>query len=239
MSVELAEIAAGLPLAASFAMATGITALREGRRRSALNEAVHELRRPLQALAFSLPADSDEGEAAESALRMAADAVERLDREINGESAAALVEQVPVRPLVEAALARWRPHAAAVGRSLELTWEAAEPVLSGQKADLVQALDNLISNGFEHGRGPVKIWVREEGGRLLCTVRDGGPSSARRSHRRPGPGRRAPGRHGHGHGHGLKIVRRVAERHGGSFRLRRSRGGAEARLDLPLAGERR
>ncbi|HYQ78001.1 MAG TPA: HAMP domain-containing sensor histidine kinase [Solirubrobacterales bacterium] len=235
MPVELAQIAAGLPLAASFAMATGFTALREGRRRSALNEAVHELRRPLQALAFSLPADPDRGEAAESALRMAAVAVERLDREINGEPATALVESVPVRPLVEAALARWRPHAAAVGRSLVLTWKATEPVLSGQKADLVQALDNLISNGFEHGRGPVEIWVGEEGGRLLFAVRVGGSSGVPGSHRRPEPGQRAAGRHGHG----LKIVRRVAERHGGSFRLCRCCGGSEARLELPLAGERR
>jgi signal transduction histidine kinase len=190
MPVELAEIAAGLPLAASFAMASGLTALREGRRRSALNEAVHELRRPLQALAFSLSPDPGRGEAAESALRMAAAAVDRLDREINGEPAAALAGPVLVKPVIEAALARWRPRATAAGRSLDLTWEAADPVVSGNETDLVQALDNLISNGFEHG-------------------------------------------------HGLKIVRRVAARHHGSFHLRRSPGGTEARLDLPLAGELR
>jgi signal transduction histidine kinase len=231
MPVELAEIAAGLPFAASFAMATGISALREGRRRSALNEAVHELRRPLQALAFSLPPDAGEGEAAESALRMAAAAVDRLDREINGEAAAASAEPVAIGPLVEAALARWRPHAAAAERSLELTWEGAEPVLPGCEEDLVQALDNMISNGFEHGRGPVHIEVREEDGRLGLAVRDGGPKEGRRSWCRRGPDRRPPGRHGHG----LRIVRRVAARHGGSFRLRHSGVGTEARLDLPLA----
>lgn len=230
MPVELAEIAAGLPFAVSFAMATGISALREGRRRSALNEAVHELRRPLQALAFSLPPDSGEGEAAESALRMAAAAVDRLDREINGEPAAALAEAVSVGPLVEAALARWRSHAAALDRSLRLTGEAAESVLPGSEEELVQALDNMISNGFEHGRGPVEIEVREQGGRLCLSVRDGGPKHGRRTRRRD---RRPPGRHGHG----LRIVRRVAALHGGSFRLWRSGGGTEARLDLPLAGE--
>lgn len=234
MPVELAEIAAGLPLAASFAMASGLTALREGRRRSTLNEAVHELRRPLQALAFSLPPDSTAGEAAESALRMAAAAVDRLDREINGEAAAAPALPVPVRPVVEAALARWRPRAAVVGRSLALTWEASDPVVLGNETDLVQALDNLISNGFEHGGGRVEIEVREAGVRVRVAVRDGGPGSGGRSVRRHGSDRGAPGRHGHG----LKIVRRVAARHGGSFRLRRSPGGTEARFYLPLAGER-
>lgn len=235
MPVELAEIAAGLPFAASFAMATGISALREGRRRSALNEAVHELRRPLQALAFSLPPGSGEGEAAESALRMAAAAVDRLDREINGEPAAAPAEAISVGPLVEAALARWRPHAAALDRSLRLIGEASEPVLPGSDEELVQALDNMISNGFEHGRGPVEIEVRERGGRLCLSVRDGGPKHGRRSRRRAVADRRPSGRHGHG----LRIVRRVAALHGGSFRLRRFGDGTEARLDLPLAGERR
>jgi signal transduction histidine kinase len=229
--VELAEIAAGLPFAASFAMATGIGALREGRRRSALNEAVHELRRPLQALALSLPPDPDSGAAAESALRMAVAAVERLDREINGEPVAGRTEAVSAGPLVEAALVRWRPRAALAGRSLRLTWKASEPVLPGSEEELAQALDNLLSNGFEHGCGPVEIEVREEPGRLRLSVRDGGPKDGRRSRRRRDRDRRPRGRHGHG----LRVVRRVAVRHGGSFRLRRSGAGTEARLDLPLA----
>lgn len=230
MPVELAEIAAGLPFAASFAMASGLTALREGRRRSTLNEAIHELRRPLQALAFSLSPDPGRGEAAESALRMAAAAVDRLDREINGEAAASAVEPVLIRPVVEAALARWRPRAAVAGRSLDLTWEAADPVVSGDETDLVQALDNVISNGFEHGRGRVEVGVREIEGCLRIAVRDGGPGDGERMRRRPASGR---------HGHGLKIVRRMVARHGGSFRLRRSPDGTEARLDLPLAEGRR
>ena len=72
-------------MAASFAMAGGITAFREGRRRSSLNEAIHELRRPLQALALSLPRRLARAEAMRSALQMAAAAVDRLEREINGE----------------------------------------------------------------------------------------------------------------------------------------------------------
>ncbi|HET9199024.1 MAG TPA: HAMP domain-containing sensor histidine kinase [Solirubrobacterales bacterium] len=230
MPVELAEIAAGIPFAASFAMAGGIAVLREGRRRASLNEAVHELRRPLQALALSLPADPHDGGAAGSALLMAGTAIDRLDREINGEAAGTVAERVPVRPMIEAAEARWRPHALAVGRSLGLRWDAAEPALWGHAMELAQAVDNLISNGFEHGRGPVEICASEEKGELRIAVRDGGAGPRTRS---PRPlGRARPRRHGHG----LKIVRRVAAGHGGSFRLRRSAAGTEARLELPLAG---
>jgi signal transduction histidine kinase len=227
MQVELAGIAAGLPFAASFAMATGITALREGRRRSSLNEAMHELRRPLQALALSLPADSPGAGAAGSALRMAVAATDRLDREINGEASGAVAERVWIGPIVAAALARWRPRAAAEGRALKLTGDASQAALRGDGPALAQAVDNLISNAFEHGRGAVEVVVDEEGDLLRVAVRDGGGQAAHLLGRRRGSRR---------HGHGLKIVRRVAARHGGSFRLRGSSSGVEARLDLPLAG---
>src|SRR3954469_19252717 len=91
MAVELAEVAAGLPVAASFALAGGITSLREGRRRTLLNEALHELRRPLQILSLALPDSSPRAAHVESSLELATVALERLDREING---AALEEAV-------------------------------------------------------------------------------------------------------------------------------------------------
>ncbi len=229
--VELAEIAAGLPLAASFAMASGITAFREGRRRTSLNEAIHELRRPLQVLALSLPADARSTEAIGSALQMATAAIDQLDREINGGLAGGPAEPVSMRPMVAVAIARWRPRAAAEGRSLRLIWGVGDIELRGDRAELGQALDNLISNALEHGRASVTIAVREERGLLRVGVRDRGISEGSQwrsglRHQERGTRRR--------HGHGLRIVRRVAARHGGSFRLRRSACGAEARLDLPL-----
>jgi signal transduction histidine kinase len=231
MAVELAEIAAGLPVAASFAMATGITAFREGRRRSSLNEAIHELRRPLQALALSLPGDSRRAEAAGSALRMAAAAVDRLDREINGDVAEAAVEPVAIRPIVEAAIERWRRRAASEGRLLRLRWDAGEPDLPGNAVELAQAVDNLISNALEHARGEIAVDVRREGRLIGVEVCDGG-STARVAKWGGDRGTRRR------HGHGLRIVRRVAARHGGSFRLHRSPRGTRARLLLPLGGPR-
>lgn len=231
MAVELAEIAAGLPFAASLAMATGISAFREGRRRTSLNEAIHELRRPLQVLALVLPADS---RAVGSALQMASAAVEQLDREVNGGGTTVPAEQVSVRPMTDIAVDRWRARAAAEGRSLRLIWAAGEVVLQGDRTALTQALDNLISNALEHGGGEVTVDVREEAGRLRVTVRDRGGPAARPKW--PGAFFRARRYTRRRHGHGLRIVRRVAARHGGGFHLHRSPGGAEARLDLPLAG---
>jgi signal transduction histidine kinase len=235
MPVELAELVTGLPLAASFAMTTGISLLRAGRRRSSLNEAMHELRRPLQILALSLPADPRRAEAVGSALRMATAAAERLDSEINGGAPVAATERIAVREIVAVAGERWRPVAAARGRSLCLAGGVGDLTVRGDGTELAQALDNLISNALEHGGGEVAIEVGAEEGCLRLAVRDRGA--------KVGPGRlgrlRRRRRGGHRHGHGLRVVRRAAARHGGSFRLRRAEGGTEARLDLPLAGAAR
>lgn len=235
MPVELAEIAAGLPVAASFAMATGFSALRGGRRRASQNEALHELRRPLQVLALTLPEDSSAGGSA----RMAAAAVDRLDREINGGGEERLEERVRLRPIVEAAVERWGSRAARDGRRLTLSWGAGDVYLRGDELGLLQAVDNLINNALEHGGPEVRVEVRERAGILRLAVCDRGRSAA------PVPahqstrslGTRLGGRARHGHG--LRIVRRVAVRHGGSFQMLRSSNATEARLELPLAGGER
>lgn len=235
MAIELAELAAGLPMAASFAMAGGIAALREGRRRSSLNEAMHELRRPLQGLALALPAGSSADEAAESSLRMAVAALERLDREINGERPLPEEKRVPLRPLVESAVERWRNQAKLNGVALRVRWTAGDSVFRGDPVGLAQALDNLISNALRHGGGEITIDVRATAGVLRLAVLDsGGATVTLRSRRRSVLRDRLAGRSRHGHG--LRIVRRLAAGQGGSFRLRRRPGGTEARLELPLSG---
>ena len=235
MALELAQVAAGFPLAASFAIAGGITALREGRRRSSLNEAMHELRRPLQVLALSLPADPAAAKALDSSLRMATAAIERLDREINGGRPSGEVVEVPLRTLVEAAVERWRGRATEEKRPLRLRWAAGDPCLRGDEVELGQAVDNLISNAFEHGGGEVVVEVREDGDVLRLAVRDGGgPATLLRRRGVSNLRARLGGRSRHGHG--LKVVRRAAAQHGGGFRLCRSAAGTEARLELPLSG---
>jgi signal transduction histidine kinase len=225
VTVELAEVAAGLPVAVSFALAGGITGLREGRRRSSLNEAMHELRRPLQALSLALPANRPASPAVDSSLRLAAAALTRLDREINGTPPADAHTRLSPHLLLEESVLRWRAQARLAGASLELVWGAGGVSIEGDRAELAQAVDNLIGNAIEHGGGEVTIEGRKAGAWLLITVSDSGgpPASARPRGRRP---RRR--------GHGLRVVARTAHSHGGSFSLCRQERGMEASLRLPL-----
>lgn len=238
MPLELAELAAGLPFAASFAMAGGISALREGRRRTALNEAVHELRRPLQAIALAAPVTAERGRAFESSLQMAAAAVDRLDCEINGRPEPETFEVAPLREIVEASVERWVPRASGEDRALSLKWEAADPHLSGDAVELTQVLDNLISNGLDHGSGAVAVAAAGIGGAVRLSVvnrKRAGIEVSRRGTR--GLWGRLSGRSRHGHG--LRVVRRMATRNGGSFRLRQRGDRCEAVLELPLSGRLR
>jgi hypothetical protein len=233
MAIELAEIAAGLPLAASFAFAGGVSTLREGRRRSALNEALHELRRPLQALALAAPGDDA---VFERSLGIASAAVRRLEREINGEPVRDPDGTVPVRALLEATAARWRRRAELEGRALVLRWSGPSAIARGSEFELSQALDNLIINGLEHGTGAVRVEGGVDLDRVRILVRDGGrrrqgaagSSLAPRRSRLDLGGRRR-------HGHGLRVVRRAAAC-GGRFRLERGEEGTTAVLEFPLAG---
>lgn len=234
MPFELAEVLASFPLAASFAIAGGLGLIREGRRRSSLNEAVHELRRPLQVLALSLPAEAEAAGALSSSLRMATAAVDRLDREINGGNAPAAGTPFSLRSVVEEALERWQGRAAVTGRGLNLVWKGGDPRLRGDGVELGQALDNLISNAFEHGDGEIRVEALEGDGLLRIRVVDGGQFTHSQRGERPGLGVRLGGPVRHGHG--LRVVRRVAAQHGGGFRLRRSSLGTEASLELPLGG---
>jgi signal transduction histidine kinase len=238
VALELAQLAGDFPLVASFAIAGGITALREGRRRTVLNEAVHELRRPLQALALSLPEHVEADERLDSSLRMTAAAIDRLDRAINGDSGIDGVGPVPLRVTVAALVERWQPLAESADRPLELRWRAGETLVSGSRLELEQAVDNLLSNAYEHGSGRVVVEARQEAGFLRVIVGDEG--SQRPGSSPSGRSRiwaRVSGRARHGHG--LRIVRRAAARHGGSFRLCCGRGRTDAIIELPLTGARR
>lgn len=234
----LARIAEAWPFAASMAAAVGAQGLLAGRRRGALNEALHELRRPLQAIALASGGPGGAAPRIEGSLQLAATALERLDREINGGSPEAARETVSVRPLLEAAVARWRPRADLGGGSLELRCEAGRALVEGDGAGLAQALDNLIVNAIEHGGPEVVLDARRRGERLRISVADSGRAS-RRGRRHAGVAAavaRLSGRRRHGHG--LAVVRRVAAAHGGRFALCRSERGAVAVLELPLASAR-
>jgi signal transduction histidine kinase len=220
--MTLAELAvAGWPAGVTIAAAAIAAQVRESRRRSALNRALHELRRPVQALVLS--SDSGQGPGAH-ALRVTLCALDDLDREINGTTRRVQLRPVNCRALVEPAVERWRGVAAATRRSLVLRWRAGSASVLADPDRVAQALDNLIDNALRHGG--LRVYVDAD----ICavgvriTVRDTGDAP-----RRPSP-RRDPR-----HGHGLAIVSRVAAEHGGRFRFHRTPAGATAALELPLA----
>jgi signal transduction histidine kinase len=226
----------GWTLAATMVAVTAAVLLRSGRQRTAINEALHELRRPLQALALSEP--SSAGPVVESSTRLAAAALERLDREVNGGGGQPPAEPVRGETMLRSAVGRWRARVALGGGSLELRWRAGEAVVLGDRAALEQAVDNLIVNAIEHGGPEIVVEGRCRAGRLLIFVGDSGRESGART--RPGGRGPAVGRIGDGRrrGHGLAVVRRTAADHRGRFALQRGGEGALAMLDLPLAGDR-
>jgi signal transduction histidine kinase len=214
-----------------------VQGIRAGRRRSALNEAVHEIRRPLQAIAMAASGPRAPGPSVlRGSVYLAADALERLDREINGEPASGSRQVTRVEPLVRSAVRRWQSRAALAGASLEMRWHAGGVVLDGDGPALSQALDNLIVNAIEHGGPSVAVRGRLDGERLHLTVTDAGRSGdgARRGSPAETIARLSGKRR---HGHGLAVVRRVAAAHGGRFALRRAASGSVAALELPVMVE--
>lgn len=231
---ELAQIVSGWPLVLSMAAAAAAQGLRAGRRRSALNVALHELRRPLQVVAFAGGPRLGDFGAGEDPIELAAAALERLDREINGGPPVAVWGSVDAASLARAAVARWQHHARMAEASLELRWNAGPVSVKGDRLALGQALDNLVVNAIEHGGPSIVIAARVREGRLRIAVIDSGRARRRRSRR--GAARliaQISGRERHGHG--LGVVRRVASDHGGRFALRSSERGTLAVFELPLA----
>lgn len=230
---ELVQIA-GWPLVFSMAAAVAAQGLRAGRRRSALNEALHELRRPLQAVALASGPRLGGSDGAGEPIELAAAALERLDREINGNPLAPVVGLVDVARLAQAAVARWQGRVRLADGSLELRWNAPRALVRGDRNALGQALDNLIVNAIEHGGPTIVVAGRLRDRRLRIAVVDSGRETRPRS-RRDSPAQviaRLSGRHRRGHG--LSVVRRVVADHGGRFALRHSERGSLAVLELPL-----
>lgn len=231
----LVQIVAGWPLVLSMAAAVAAQSLRAGRRRSALNEALHELRRPLQAVALAAGPRFGGSAVDGEPIELAAHALERLDREINGGPLVPAQGSIGAAALARSAVARWQARARIAEASLELRWNAGDVPVSGDRSALAQALDNLIVNAIEHGGPTIVVAGRLFEGRLRIAVVDSGRATRRRARRNSAAQMitRLSGRHHRGHG--LGVVRRVAADHGGHFALRRSERGSRAVLELPLA----
>ncbi len=222
---ELAPaIETGWPLGLTLAVAVGGGRVRERRRRTALNRALHELRRPLQALVLAGPQDGR----VRDALRMTVAAVADLDREINREPLTASLRPLCLAPVVHAAAERWAAEAGNRRRALRVSCHTGGALVCADPARLARALDNLVANALEHGSRHVEICATLGTGRARVAVADGG--SAERPAGIASAGRRDPRR-----GHGLGVVTEIAREHGGRFFWVRSERGSVAVIELPLA----
>ncbi len=195
--------------------------VRGARRRRTLNERVHELRRPLQAMVLAAkPSSATRPEPLELALA----ALRDLDREVNGQRFELRRRPVEGRMLAIAAAERWRARVAVAGRRISVRWRCGEELADVDPVRVAQALDNLIANALEHGGGPITIEGARRGRRLELAVRDHGPRPAARVREHAGPRR----------GHGLRLTRSLARGNGGRLRVRTLGHGTVAALELPL-----
>jgi signal transduction histidine kinase len=224
----LGALAGGLwPVALSMAVVVAGGRVREGRRRRTLNERLHEIRRPLQALALAAePSDAERPEPLELALAALSD----LDREVNGGGIEFSRRPVEARMLAIAACERWRGRAAGAGRRIAVHWGCGDALADVDPLRVSQALDNLIANALEHGGGPITLEGLRKGDRIDLIVRDSGTTRGERLREHADPRR----------GHGLRITRRLARGNGGELKVGSSRRtGTVAALVLPLVPERK
>ena len=193
----------------------------------ALNRALHELRRPLQALLLLEEGSGRPGAAPSAAskrglLELATSALQVLDCALNGSSPSRPARRFSCRELVLTCVERWRPQAARAG-GIRVYWDAGPAPIEGDIARMSQALDNLLLNALEHGGPPVVVTGASVAGRIRITIANGaGPT--------PAPRRGDPRR-----GHGTGLVSEVASAHRGRFALCHTGSGCVAALELPLA----
>jgi two-component system phosphate regulon sensor histidine kinase PhoR len=118
------------------------------------------------------------------------------------------------------------------------------PPVRGDRAQLAQVFDNLLSNavryGCERGRCRIEITAELQGRWVTITVADSGPGIARdhlprvteRFYRVDAARSRESG----GTGLGLAIVKHIVERHRGSLEIRSTLGiGTSVSVRLPVA----
>lgn len=218
------------------------------RRERRIDLALHELRRPLQALLLLQPSSGgDRGRreltAIDLALAALADLESALDR---ARQVSVLPETSPVdgaqswnRLLTDAA-DRWQQAAWLRGGNIAVECLVGDGtrVDGADEVELARALDNLILNALIHGGGHVVLQAERHSSEVVLRVCD-------RTHRGPEApnnerqvgGTRQGNRRVRRHGQGLRAVRQIAARHGGYFKLHRHDDGATAILKLPSFGD--
>jgi signal transduction histidine kinase len=213
-------------LLGALALVEGGRLIRDVRRGRRLNQGMHELRRPLQAIALTLEARSPDLVGAEACLEQARRALRELDATVNGRRPGSLIRKARIGEVVEALERRWR------FADVEIEGPVVDRDIEADFDRLGAALDNLVANALRHGSGIVRVRATADGRKARFEVRDDGP-------RDPGGGDAGRGVGDPRHGHGLEVVAAVAATHGGAASPARPTegGGTLAAISLPVAGE--
>ena len=149
-------------------------------RRSLLNRALHEARRPLQAIALSMPAGPGRLTPA-LPVWQAIRALGEVDRQINGGPADQIrPEPIACRLMTEACVRRWQSRARMGGAGIEFRWTGPEALVQGDPASLSAAVENVILNAIEHGGPRIVVRALVIGQRLRIEVSDDGRRARKR-----------------------------------------------------------
>lgn len=187
------------------------------RRRRRLNRALHELRRPLQALVLGCCREGGSQELIVERVRAAA---ADLDRAINGgwSLAPECWETSPVGELIGHSIAAVPGLS---GRRVEVSGEIGGGIV-GDRDRLGAAIENLLANAADHGDGEIRVGV--DSGGLVVSNRL--PPDGEKTKRKD---RRDPRR-----GHGLDLSRELIQGHGGRIVAGREGGWFRSRIELPV-----
>ena len=196
--------------------------------REAAADLSHGLRTPLTALRLQVDSLGD-GPDRLALLEDVARVESAVDKVI---AEARTISASPPEALDLVAIARdragfWEPLAADQGRNLTTTLPDAPVLALAASQDPSIVLDTLLENVFAHTElgTDIRVEVHTDGRLSVCDAGSGIESGA---DRRGVSGSKSTGL-------GLDIVRRVAERNGGSFEVGRSElGGARITVTFPL-----
>ncbi|MFL6729730.1 MAG: sensor histidine kinase [Sphingomicrobium sp.] len=219
--------------------------------------ASHELRTPLSTLigyAETLREQADEIDSAtrERFLSVVHDEARRMQRvvedlislsRIEAEKFSTPTEAVALEPLIDHALDSARRIADERGSGLVRDLAADLPRIAGDGGQLLQLLDNLVTNALRYGEPgtPVTVTAQPEGRMVHLSVADQGEGIApehlgrvtERFYRVDTSRSRSLG----GTGLGLAIVKHIVERHRGRLAIDSEVGrGTTVHVLLPVAG---
>jgi signal transduction histidine kinase len=136
-------------------------------------------------------------------------------------------ELVDLHEIVRRVVDAWNTSLPMREPSIALDWRGGSALVHGYPMRLTQALDNLVANAVEHGRGPVSVLGRTDATSVSICILDRGAGLLRpldELRPRSWQARR---------GHGLVIARHAVELHGGTLRTVRGPTGSGIEVRLP------